>query len=52
VTTEDASFLDGKHTIFWKVIDGMDVVDEIESLPTDAHDRPKLDAIIESTKIL
>ncbi len=52
VTTEDASFLDGKHTIFGRVIDGMDVVDEIESLPTDAHDRPKLDAIIESTKIL
>ena len=30
VTTEDASFLDGKHTIFGRVIDGMSTVDEIE----------------------
>ena len=52
VTTEDASFLDGKHTIFGRVIDGMATVDEIEALPVDGRDRPKLDAIIESTKIL
>ena len=30
VTTEDASFLDGKHSIFGNVFEGMDVVNEIE----------------------
>ena len=40
VTTEAASWLDGKHTVFGKVVDGMDVVDAIESTPTDASDRP------------
>lgn len=41
VTTEDASFLDRKHTIFGHVIHGLEVVDQIESLPTDDQDRPK-----------
>jgi cyclophilin family peptidyl-prolyl cis-trans isomerase len=30
VTTEDASYLDGKHTIFGKVITGIETVDDIE----------------------
>lgn len=48
VTAEDASFLDGKHTIFGKVIDGMDVVEEIQTLPTDHQDRPKMNVIIDT----
>jgi peptidyl-prolyl cis-trans isomerase B (cyclophilin B) len=40
VTTEAASWLDGKHTVFGKVVEGMDAVDAIESAPTDASDRP------------
>lgn len=52
VTTEDASFLDRKHTIFGEVIEGMDTVDEIERLPVDYNDRPKMDAIIEKMEIL
>jgi peptidyl-prolyl cis-trans isomerase B (cyclophilin B) len=40
VTTEAASWLDGKHTVFGTVVDGMDVVDAIESVPTDASDKP------------
>jgi peptidyl-prolyl cis-trans isomerase B (cyclophilin B) len=31
VTTEAAPWLDGKHTVFGRVVDGMDVVDAIES---------------------
>ena len=50
VTAEDASFLDRKHTIFGRVVAGMEVVDEIERLPTDAHDKPKMDVIIEKVK--
>jgi peptidyl-prolyl cis-trans isomerase B (cyclophilin B) len=40
VTTGAAPWLDGKHTVFGEVIDGMDVVDAIESSPTDAADKP------------
>ncbi|MDQ3608750.1 MAG: peptidylprolyl isomerase [Actinomycetota bacterium] len=40
VTTEAAPWLDGKHTVFGRVTEGMDVVDRLEGLPTDARDRP------------
>jgi peptidyl-prolyl cis-trans isomerase B (cyclophilin B) len=40
VTTEAASWLDGKHTVFGKVVEGMDAVDAIESAPTGAGDTP------------
>jgi cyclophilin family peptidyl-prolyl cis-trans isomerase len=40
VTTEEAPWLDGKHTVFGEVRDGMDVVDRIESTETDGRDRP------------
>ncbi len=40
VTIENADWLNGKHTVFGKVTDGMDVVDAIEGTATDAGDRP------------
>ena len=40
VTTEAAPWLDGKHTVFGRVVDGMDAVDAIESAPTGASDDP------------
>jgi len=40
VTTGAAPWLDGKHTVFGTVVDGMDVVDAIESTPTDHRDKP------------
>ena len=51
VTTEAASWLDGKHTVFGKVTSGMDVVDEIERVPKDGRDRPLEDVRIESIAI-
>jgi peptidyl-prolyl cis-trans isomerase B (cyclophilin B) len=47
VTTESAPWLDGKHTVFGKVTEGMDVVDTIGTLQTDARDRPTQEARID-----
>jgi peptidyl-prolyl cis-trans isomerase B (cyclophilin B) len=47
VTTDAAPWLDGKHTVFGHVVDGMDVVDKIEASETDQNDRPQQDAVIE-----
>jgi peptidyl-prolyl cis-trans isomerase B (cyclophilin B) len=51
VTTEAASWLDGKHTVFGRVTDGMEVVDAISALPTDARDRPTSDVVIERVEL-
>jgi cyclophilin family peptidyl-prolyl cis-trans isomerase len=40
VTTAAAPWLDGKHTVFGEVTDGIDVVDKLEATATDAADRP------------
>ena len=36
----DAKFLDGQYAAFGKVVEGMDVVDRIASVPTNRADRP------------
>jgi peptidyl-prolyl cis-trans isomerase B (cyclophilin B) len=51
VTTPEAPWLDGKHTVFGQVTSGMEVVDAIESKPTDARDRPTDDVKIEKLEI-
>jgi peptidyl-prolyl cis-trans isomerase B (cyclophilin B) len=40
VTTVQAPWLDGKHTVFGRVTNGMDVIDTLEATETDASDRP------------
>ena len=52
VTTPTAEWLDGKHTVFGEVTEGMDVVMEIETSPTDGHDKPLEDQKIESITLL
>ena len=52
VTAEDASFLDRKHTIFGHVTLGMDTVDDIERLPVDGQDRPKMEVRIEKATVM
>jgi len=51
VTTDEAPRLDGKHTVFGEVTSGMDVVDKIEGLDTDARDKPRDEARIESVEV-
>ena len=38
----NSSHLDGQYAAFGKVVSGMEVVDEIASIPTDYSDRPKI----------
>ncbi|KZO99516.1 hypothetical protein CALVIDRAFT_544514 [Calocera viscosa TUFC12733] len=42
VTTGPSDFLDGKHVVFGKVIDGMLTVRKVENVPTGPNNRPKL----------
>jgi len=51
VTVDEAPWLDGKHTVFGRVTDGMDVVDRLEAVETDARDRPVEPVGIESISI-
>jgi len=51
VTTSAAPWLDGKHTVFGKVTDGMDAVDSIEKTDTDANDKPREPAVIERVEL-
>jgi peptidyl-prolyl cis-trans isomerase B (cyclophilin B) len=51
VTTDAAPWLDGKHTVFGRVTDGMDVVDAISDVDTDASDRPRQDVVIERVEL-
>jgi peptidyl-prolyl cis-trans isomerase B (cyclophilin B) len=51
VTTDAAPWLDGKHTVFGRVVEGMEVVDKIEGGETDHNDKPKDEARIESVSL-
>jgi peptidyl-prolyl cis-trans isomerase B (cyclophilin B) len=51
VTTEAAPWLDGKHTVFGRIVDGMDAVDAIEATETDAADRPLEPQVIERVEL-
>jgi peptidyl-prolyl isomerase H (cyclophilin H) len=42
ITTAPCDFLDGKHVVFGKVIDGMLTLRKIENVPTGPNNRPKL----------
>ena len=51
VTTDAAPWLDGKHTVFGRVENGMDVVDAISAVDRDARDRPREDVVIERVEL-
>ena len=51
VTADSCPWLDGKHTVFGRVTEGMEVVDSISAVERDAHDKPQDDVAIESVAL-
>ncbi|XP_065183468.1 peptidyl-prolyl cis-trans isomerase B-like [Sycon ciliatum] len=48
ITTVKTPWLDGRHVVFGKILEGENVVRKIESTPTGANDRPTSDVVIEN----
>lgn len=51
VTAPETSWLDGKHTAFGRVVEGMDVVDKIENTKTGTGDLPVEPIVVESVSV-
>jgi peptidyl-prolyl cis-trans isomerase B (cyclophilin B) len=51
VTAPECPWLDGKHTVFGQVTDGIDVIDKLDATDTDAQDRPREPQVIERIEL-
>jgi len=51
VTADECAWLSGKHAVFGRVTQGMDVADAISQVDTDGRDRPLLPVTIERVEL-
>lgn len=51
ITYKPAKHLDRKHTIFGKVVDGLDVLDKMEATPVDEANRPLKELVIKDVVV-
>jgi cyclophilin family peptidyl-prolyl cis-trans isomerase len=51
VTADETPWLDGKHTVFGKVVDGEDVLDRLNQMPTAGADKPVTPVYISSVDL-
>lgn len=51
VTLKPTPFLDGKHTIFGRVLQGMGVIQRMGMVQTDDQDRPVTDVVIHDVRV-
>ncbi len=52
ITVVPTPWLDGKHTIFGKVVDGMNIIEDISKVKTDRNDKPLQTVTIKKIKII
>eukprot|EP01065_Artemidia_motanka_P025938 TRINITY_DN3087_c0_g2_i1.p1 TRINITY_DN3087_c0_g2~~TRINITY_DN3087_c0_g2_i1.p1 ORF type:complete len:185 (+),score=64.52 TRINITY_DN3087_c0_g2_i1:70-624(+) len=52
ITTAQTPWLDGKHVVFGKVLDGMKYIRRIEKSATDRRDKPLKDVVIAGAGVL
>jgi len=52
ITLADTPWLDGKHAVFGKVVDGVEVVQAIGKVPTGRQDRPVEPVVVEELRIV
>jgi len=52
ITTVATPHLDGKHVVFGEVIEGINIIKEIENLETDSNDTPLKECIISDCGLL
>lgn len=52
ITTVKTEWLDGRHVVFGKVLEGMDVVKKIEGTKTNGRDMPVKDVVIADCGVL
>lgn len=52
ITVVPTDWLDDKHAVFGKIIDGLDIVYAISEVDTDSVDRPEVDVVIDSIRVV
>ena len=51
ITQVATPWLDGKHTIFGKVVNGTEVIDQIAAVEKGANDKPKIDVVLNKVSV-